>query len=409
MRTGGAAENPHGLPEGDDEGDPHGHGQGGGMPGGMFQPPEDGTADAPSLPPGTLEIAILDANGKPMPGAQLTVGILQNSVSKGESRKRVSVTAGPDGVARLDHLETGSTMAYRPMVLTEGATFSMMPFRLPEKMGLRGVLHVYPVTTSITDAMVVGQSIIYTEVKDDRIQIQQAFKIYNFGKTAWVPKDLVVALPETFTAFTAQQGMTDITVEAVPKTGVRISGTFPPGQHMVEFRWQLPYSGDSEVRFDVGMTPNMAASRVIAPASRDMRLEVPGFPPPQASSDGQGQRALITDKQLTREEPPLKAVTIVISGLPTEGPGKLVATFLSAGGLVLGLVLGARKPQTRDRKAERARLLAELEELERAKLAGDVGPKTYERARRELVDQVARTFTDEGGELPAKKRRRRAA
>lgn len=368
----------------------------------MFQPPEDGTADAPQLPNGTLEIAILDSSNKPMPGAQLTLGILQNSVAKGESRKRVVQTAGADGVARFDRLEGGSTMAYRPMVLRDGATFSMMPFRMPEKGGVRGVIHVYPVTSDIKEALVVGQSMIYTEVKDDRIQIQQAFKIYNFGKSAWIPKDLIVPLPESFTAFTAQQGMTDIAAEAVPKQGVRITGTFPPGQHVVEFRWQLPYAGESEVRFDVGMTPNMAASRVIAPASKDMRLEVPGFPPPQASTDAQGQRALITERQLTREETALKSVTVVISGLPTEGPGKLVATFLSAGGLVIGLVLGSRKPQTRERKAERARLLADLEALERAKLAGDVGPKTYERARRELVDEIARTF---GGDAPAVGRR----
>jgi hypothetical protein len=62
-------------------------------------------------------------------------------------------------------------------------------------------------------------------------------------------------------------------------------------------------------------------------------------------------------------------------------------------------VIGTRKPSRRDRRNERARLLAELEDLERARLAGDVGPKTYESARRTLLDGIAKTFADDA---PAK-------
>ncbi|MDF2694769.1 MAG: hypothetical protein K0S65_3152 [Labilithrix sp.] len=403
------------APAADDDGDEapmadphggHGHGRGAeGGAGGMFQAPEDGAIDDPTLPIGTLDIHVADPSGKPLPNTNVTLGVLYNSVAKGESRKRLSVTTNATGVARLEHLETGSTVAYRPMVLIDGATFSVMPFRLPEKTGMRALLHVYPVVDSIESSLVVTQSILYTEVKDDRIQVQQAFTIYNFGRTAWVPRDLVVPLPEAFTAFTTQQGMSDVGVDAVPKKGVRIHGTFGPGQHMLEFRWQLPYSGEAEVRFDVGMAPHMAAARVIAPASKDMTLEVPGFPPPKSTSDGTGQRALITEKQLRKEEAALSSVAVVIRGLPTEGPAKIIATLLAAGGLVLGLVLGAQKPTRREPKAERARLLAELEDLERARLDGDVGPKTYEKARREILDALTRTFADE----PAPTSPRRAA
>jgi len=383
----GSAANPHAA-------NPHGHGGHGGGDD-MFQAPQDGAMDDPTLPVGTLEIHIVDPTGNALPNTNVTLGVLHNSVAKGESRKRLSVTTNDKGVARLDQLETGSTVAYRPMVITEGATFSVMPFRMPERTGMRAILHVYPVVESIESALIVTQSVIYTEVKDDRIQVQQAFKVYNFGKNAWVPKDLVVRLPENFTAFTTQQGMSDVGVDAVPGQGVRIHGTFGPGQHMLEFRWQLPYSREAEVRFDVGMTPRMAASRVIAPASKDMTLDVPGFPPPQSTSDGMGQRALITEMQFRKEDPTLSSVSVVIRGLPSEGPGKIIATLLAAGGLLVGLVLGSQKRSDRDRKTERDRLLAEIEELERARLAGDVGPKTYEKARRELIDALPRTCAAE--------------
>jgi hypothetical protein len=351
--------------------------------------------DDPKLPTGTLEMAIVDPQGTPQPGASVTLGILYNSVAKGESRKRVTLTANERGVARFEHLDTGSAVAYRPMVIKDGATFEVMPFRLPEKGGTKGILHVYPVVEDIDTATIVSQSVLYTEVKDDRIQVQQAFKIYNFGKSAWVPKELLVSLPEAFTAFTSQQGMTDITVDSIPKQGARIRGTFAPGQHMIEFRWQLPYTGEADVNFDVGMPPHVAASRVIAPASKDMKLEVSGFPTPQSASDGAGQRALITERQLRRDEAPLKNIAVTIKGLPTEGPAKLIATLLSAGGLVFGLVLGAKKPPRKDRKSERDRLLSELEDLERAHRAGVVGPKTYERGRRELLDAIARTLVED--------------
>jgi hypothetical protein len=338
----------------------------------------------------------------------VTLGILYNSVAKGESKKRIVSMTDDTGRARFDKLDTGSGVAYRAMVLKDGATFSAPPFVLSAKMGSRAILHVYPVESDIEKTLVVAQAITYTEVKDDRVQIQQAYKIYNFGKNAWLPPpDLLVPLPPTFTAFTAQQGMTDVGVDAVPGKGIKIRGTFAPGQHVIEFRWQLPYKGDADVRFDVGMPPHMAAARVMSPASKNMTLEVPGFPAPQATSDGQGQRVLVTELQLKREDKPVKVVSVTIGGLPTTGPGRWIATLLAFGGLAYGVVLGSQKPSRGDRKKERERLLEDLESLERAHASGDVGPKTYERARRELVDEIARTLDDgTSTKAPAKKKKK---
>lgn len=408
----------HGENEKDEAGDraterdPHGAGAGNPHAGqprpGMFDAPEDGSIDDPTIPVGGVEVHVSDPDGRPMTRIEVTLGILYNSVAKGESRKRVTSMTDEQGRARFDKLDTGTGVAYRAMVLRDGATFSVPPFQLGAKTGTRAVLHVYPVESDIDKTLVVAQAITYAEVKDDRVQIQQAYKVYNFGKNAWVPADVVIPLPPRFTAFNAQQGMTDVGVDAIPGKGVKLRGTFPPGQHVIEFRWQLPYNGESEVRFDVGMPPHMAAARVMAPASRDMMLEVPGFPAPQPTNDGMGQRVLITELQLKREDKALKTVTVGVRGLPTSGPGKIIATLLAAGGLAYGVVLGAKKPAQRDRKNERERLLAELEELERAHAAGDVGPKTYERARRELVDEIARTLSPTSDAKPTTTKRKRA-
>jgi len=401
---------PHGQGHGqgaddNDDDDPRGGHGGAGMPPGMFRAPEDGALEDPTMPSGTIQIHISDLNGKPLPNTEVTMGILYNSVAKGESKKRVTARSNSHGLVQFEHLDVGAGVAYRPMVITDGATFSMMPFQLSQKLGMRALLHVYPVVreVEVPDTLIVTQSIVYAEVKDDRVQVQQLFKIYNFGKTAWVPNDLLIPLPPTYTAFATQQGMTDVAVEGVPGKGVKLRGTFSPGQHSVEFKWQLPYAGEAEVRFDIGVTPHMAAARVIAPASKDMVLEVPGFPAPQSQSDGMGQRALITETQLKRDDKPMTSITVNIRGLPSEGIAKYLASLLALTGLALGVVLAAKKPPERDRKSERARLLADIEDLERGHRDGDVGPKTYESARRELLDEIARTFAAEPEPLRAGK------
>jgi hypothetical protein len=362
----------------------------------MGEAPADTAVDDPTIPPGTIELRVQDGAGKPVGRQAVTLGIVFNSVAKGESRKRVTLSTDDLGVVRFTNLEIASGVSYRPTITRDGATFAVSPFGLNVKNGIRALLHVYPVTSDVEQALIVSQTTLYAEVKDDRIQLQQVFTLYNFSRKAWLPPtDTLMSLPPSYTAFAAQQGMSDVGVDAVEGKGVRLRGTIGPGQHSVEFKWQLPYTGDSEVKFDVGMGPHMAAARVIAPASKGMGMEVEGFDPVKLSTDGQGQRALITEKQLRREDPPLKSITVTIKGLPTEGPGKILATMLAFGGIVMGLVLGSRKPPPRDTKRERAQLLAALEGLELGHRDGSIGPKTYERARRELIDDLARTFAAE--------------
>lgn len=405
----------------DDEGaDPHGaggnpHGAGGaprgakGEPGsGMWEPPEDGSIEDAKIAPGSIEAIISDVDSKPRAHTEVTLGIIVNSVAKGESRRRVLATTDDQGVARFSGLETGSGVAYRVMVLSEGATFSAAPFQLGAKAGMKVLLHTYAVThdyelldqaskakrdpTKPVGASIVTQIMVYVEVKDDRVQVQQAFKIYNVGKVAWVPTDFVVPLPPEFTAFSAQQGMTDVGIDAVPKKGAKIRGTFAPGSHVIEFKWQLPYAGESDVGMDLGMTPNVAVAQIIAPAGKSMNLEVEGFPPPRASTDGRGQRALVTERQMNAVDAPLRNLHIAIKGLPTEGPAKVVATLLAGGTLAFGVILGTRARTPRDTRGERKRLLEELADLERAHAVGEVGPKTYARLRRDLLDAIAKTF-----------------
>ncbi|HEX7667300.1 MAG TPA: hypothetical protein VF407_22365 [Polyangiaceae bacterium] len=367
----------------------------GGMPG-VFQPPADEASEDAKLPKGTIVIAIHDADDKPIANASVLLGIVHNSVAKGESHDHLTKTTDDKGEVRFDDLEATSSVAYRVSSARGDANFSATPFRLPEDKGERVVLHVYDVTSDIQEALIVSQAVMYVELKDDRIQLEEAITIFNFGKTAWVPKDVIFQLPEGFTALNGQQSMSAQGIDPVEKQGAKLHGTFAPGRGQIEFRWQLPYAGESEAHFDVGMPPHLAAIRVMAVAADPMKLAVEGFGEPHPDQDGEGNRVLVVDKQMRPNDAPLKSLSVTLHDIPTPGPARFVATGIAAVGIVFGLVLTTRRRTKNEDKGgskkERLRLLADLEDLERAKIAGDVGPKTYERARREIIDAIARTL-----------------
>jgi hypothetical protein len=363
---------------------------------GMFQPPPDTSEEDPSLPPGTLTVDVRDADNRPVPNAPLVLTTLHQSVAKGQSKETRAVPADAAGHLRLDHLEIGSSVSYWVKDQVDRATFASAPAQMGGVRGVHQVLHVYPVTHSLETALIVTQAVIYFEVKDDRVQVEQAVTLFNFGKTAWFPDDLVVTLPQGFTALTSQAQMSDQGVDSVDGKGARIRGTFAPGRHDLDFRWQLPYDGESTLSVDVNLPPHVAIMRVMAAAGAKTTLDVTGFPAAERRTDRQGQRILVTEKQVRRDAP-LTAVHVVVSGLLTSGPGKYVATGLAALTLALGLVLGVgKRGHGADApKGARALLLDEMLDLERAKERGEIGPKTYERARRELVDAIARTLAPE--------------
>jgi len=360
---------------------------------GMFQPPPDSAEEDASLPAGTLAIDVKDADNRPLPKLSLVVSILHQSIAKGQSKEYRSVVTDAGGHAVLEHLDVGSEVSYSVKHMTGGATFMSPPAQLNALRGERIVLHVYKVVHDLLSASVAAQGTVFFEVKDDRIQVEEGLTLYNFGRTAWLADDVVMKLPEGFTAVTSQGGMSDEGVDAVEKVGARIHGTFAPGRHDLEFRWQLPYHDEKELEIDVNLPPNVAIMRVLAAAGRETTLKVTGFPEAQKQADRQGGKVLITEKQTTRAAP-LQSVHVVIGGLITPGPARLYASGLAALTVFLGLFLGVgRKASTAaGARSERADLLAEMEELERLHRSGEIGPKTYERTRRELVDAIAQTL-----------------
>jgi hypothetical protein len=347
------------------------------------------------MAPGSIAVDLRDADDRPIAREVVTLGVLTNSIAKGDSRRHVQMPTDERGHSLFTDLDTASNIAYRVSAGYQGGSFAAAPFQLQQAKAMRVVLHVYPVTRDIRAAVIVCEATLALELRDDRVQVEQALTFYNLGRIAWQPDDVHMPLPEGFTAFDAQATMSDQGVDQ-GGGGAKLRGTFPPGRHAVQFRFQVPWSGDKDVDFEMGLPPHVAIARVMMPATAQIKLAATGFPAAEVRRDAQGQGFLLTERRLRPDDAPLSVLSVGLHDLPSPGPGRLVATALAVCGVGVGLVFSARKGQlprvVGGPKAARNALLEELAELERARVAGDVGPRSYERARRELLDALARTL-----------------
>ena len=69
--------------------------------------PDVGRVDD-ALAPGTIVVEVRDGTDRPLADVDVQLGIVQQSISKGESRRRISAKSDAEGVARFEGLATGS-------------------------------------------------------------------------------------------------------------------------------------------------------------------------------------------------------------------------------------------------------------------------------------------------------------
>jgi hypothetical protein len=375
----------------------------------------DQNSPAADLPAGTIEATIVDANGAPQAGIDVRLGIMEQSVAQGENRSQRLAKADGEGRVRFDRLSVTSGTAYRVTVKFGGAEYASSPFNLRVDVGQRVVLHVYPVTRSINDTMLGMRGFVYIQPRDDVFQFEVLFRVFNMGQVTWLPQNVTMSLPRDFKAFRANESMNDTKFEQVAGKGATLTGTFTPGQHDVSFRFQVPKGSSETASFEVGLPPRVAEIRVIAEASTSMGLEVDGFEPVQADVAQTGDRVLVTRKVLHNANSALDTFSIVLTGLPTPGPGRWIAVLIAVAVAAAGALYAtgyldkgtSAKESEEERRRARELILVELLELERLHERGQVGPRAYSRSRDQLLDALARIGVP-SDEARRKKTKRRA-
>ncbi|XXX75997.1 carboxypeptidase-like regulatory domain-containing protein [Sorangium sp. So ce134] len=366
---------------------------------GLFQAPEDDVREDAGLPPGVLVLTVQDADGNPVPRTPVDIDIMQSSVTKGDSRERVKRETDEAGTVRLENLTIGGGTSYGISVTRDGGTFSLPHFGLSAEAGKRAVLHVYEATPDVNGLLVGAQGIVYLQLRQDSISVEQLFQVYNLGRVAWLPNE-TFALPPDYKAFNKSEGMDEMRFEEVKGTGVALRGTVSPGRHEGQFRWQVPLNQEERQTIRIELPPRMAQLRVMAEASKSMTLNVAGFPAAQRTQNRDGKKILITEKAGNRAEGGLKTIEITLGGLPTPGAGRWIALVLAGAAVIGGAAVnfirrregdhGPDEEERRELLEARDALLDEFVELERARKRGDVGPKTYDRVRAALLDALAR-------------------
>lgn len=425
--TAGGATAPSGaLPPGhppvdDDEGGGAGADGQPGVPG-MFNPPPNNATDDVSLPVGTIVVSVRDGEDKPIPRAPLTVTVLRNSVAKGEAppENRTSTTDDQGG-ARYDNLPVGAGASFRVTTQRGSAKYEAPPFSLGDKVGKRVVVHAYEVTSNLAQTKVGMQGVVYLQLHEDSLGVEQYIGVLNMGSVAWAPENVVVALPEGFRAFNKQDATGEGRVEEAADKGVAFRGTFGPGQHDLDFHYSVPLAGTERQTLRFQLPPHFAQMRVMVEASKRMGLEVSGFPAAQRQTGRDGKKLLMTERQATRGDGGLTALEVTLTGLPTQGPGRWISVLLGLAFAAAGVGYVVKRRGTpgaldsdtqRDLRDAQAALLDEIVALERAHRSGKVGPKTYARVRGALLDALARIVTMVGGaaaKKPVRPRPRRNA
>jgi hypothetical protein len=398
----GAAPPPGAMPPGHRAPPPSRGSQGGG-----FSPPKDRVMVGQDLPAGVIDVQIVDGSEKPLANAPISLTILKNTVTEGESKRDITGHADEKGHYHFKGLPTGTGISYRVTSTRDEAIFVSTPFGLKDKNGVRVLLHSFESIRELADAPFVIEAVVLLDVKQDSIAVNHLLRTLNIGRQAYVATGIRIPLPEGAKAF--DKGESEAGIGMVESDGaMELVGTFPPGEGEMTYRYNVPFDGD-EANLKIPLPPRVVASRVVVGAGPQMSLEVTGYPEAQIGRWQDGKRVLQTTKQsssrtglagLMQNTSP-QILNIKLAGLPSSGMAPTVALILAivAGLGGFGYLFTHRDERTlaedqrEDLEEAQLALLGEFELLEKSRRRGDIGPRTYKRLRLALLDALARIVT----------------
>jgi hypothetical protein len=377
---------------------------------GVFRPPQDQTLIDDSMAPGTIEVLVADADNQAVADAPIVLGIFESSVDKGDKRSTAKYVTDGDGHLTISGLQYGSGVSYRIVSEREGATFATEAFGLKDKGGVKVLLHVYDSVDRLADAVVLMEAVVLLEIREDDIAVHHRITVANLGRQAWLAKNDAVrlALPQNAKAFSRSndEDEEEWDIRIVERDGqLALTGTFAPGQTELMYRYNVPLDGDPEQHLKLPLPPRIVRTSVIVGAGPKMSLDVAGFPEARSGTWMRGERVLQTARDAMASSPQEfladlspQLLDVRIGGIPVPGPARWIAIMLAGiavagGAYAFTRMKSSTAPRTEEieelREAQAA-LLGEIGRLEKGRVAGDIGPKTYARVREALVDAIAR-------------------
>lgn len=360
------------------------------------------TMPGEGIPAGTIGLLLRNELNEPVAGATVKLLVTHESIAEGNTNTTKETTTDAQGRGGFVGLSTESSYKYEAVVEHDGARYGTGEIRLRREVGHIVLLYVFPTTGNIEETFVLSRLLYALQPREDIFQVDTILRIQNGGSKTWIPKDLYVNLPEGAQAFRPAKVEGDLRT-TLDENRVHITGSFTPGTHEFTFGFQLPNPRTSNIQLQLHTPPHLVDTRVFLEASESMGLQVAGLRPAEPTRGLEGQNALMASGDFLAPEssgaPATLAVTI--TGMPERSPGALIASAIAAAIALVGIGYAGRRTQRvtttlsdEDRTRARELLLQELVALEAAHRAKEIGPKTYEQARRTLLDSLAR-LTDQ--------------
>lgn len=349
----------------------------------------------PKVPQREVRIQVLSGERRPLAQVEVELITQFESVAEGKSTQVTKKTTDAEGYVSFSGLDTALHYTYGARALYDGAIYDVPPFRLTEEGGHHIQLHVYPATTDLKQAFVGIRGFVLVELREDQFQFDVLYRVINMSRMTWIPEGISLRLPSSAQAFDGglTEGGSGFQLE---NQSAVLRGTFPPGQRDVRYQFQVPSKGQDTQFFSLDVPPHTAELRVLVEATPHMKLLVPGFEPAEFTKGPEGKNILITRRVMQPGQSELRDVTIELQGLPVPSKTRWLvsglAAFIALAGLVLAWVQ-RRKPSTGAQEETQAAsqvLLQELVALEAAFRREEIGPRTYERAKKQLLDSLAR-------------------
>ncbi len=349
-----------------------------------------------TLAKGTIVVEVRDERGNPLPGAEVGLVTMFASIAQGDRQNLQKSRADANGQVTFAGLDSSVRNSYGIQVQRDGATYSLAPFRLAET-GHRAVVHTYPVTSSMQQAFVGIQVLSSLALRGGHFEIQAMYRVMPLNRMTFRPENLRFELPEGARAFdTGEQS--DEGKVVIEDGYVALAGHFPPGQNEVAYTYQIDHENAETRVIDFGLPPHVTNLVIVVEKTPGLSLSIPGFDIQETTHEN-NKKIFVARKTLQAGEPPLSQLKVELRGLPTIGPGRWYASgaalLIGLGGLGLALSRSgqSREESERDRSRARRVLLDEMVLLERAFAAEEIGPRTYEQTKREILLALSRLDT----------------
>jgi len=343
----------------------------------------------------------------------------------GTSSKRTEDTKA-DGRATFSGLPVGAK--FHAEVVVDGERLQTASFPIPEQGGARLMLlsssegedrgeeattnphvgghgHGNPAEASV-DALaeplsghtsdpsvlkVSSSSKLFIDLREDALAVMENLvlentsdKIFSAGQTG-----LAIPLPAGANNIGALEGGAHLGMQEGASMFLReaIPPAAAPGIPVqARFGFFVPTTGEGSITLRQPMPLGLDTALIMVPERSHLTLSVPGLQAVAPQADDEGAQLHIFQLAAV---PRNGVLTITVSGLPTRGRlGKTVATALVAA-LLLAVLLGLRRHGVGARSDNgRAKLFAELVEVERARRAAGADDAPLAKRRAELVSAI---------------------